>query len=243
MSIKTAMKDNNISTVTALSLLLIFIITACAQSKEPVTAPDEDFIETGILVVESSPVSAQVFVDGNLEGESPVTLYNFPVGLHYVVVKKEGYADFEKEANVKVGLTEEVDARLVSLESREEALPEEEIAEEVPQTIESNRIKLSSFAMYHDFDNNIFTETRSGNSDIFTRKYDNYVDIVALAPARIGIVSISLGSLKRIDCINSNNPVAQIYPEHALCVVSAEGDYFGLRWDSSTDELEWVELV
>ncbi len=235
------MKDKNLSTIAVLSFLLI-LIASCAQSKEPVTAPDEDFIETGILVVESSPVSAQVFVDGKFEGETPLTLYNFPVGQHNVAVKQEGYADFEKNVNVKVGLSEEIDARLVSLES-EEALPEEEIAEEVPEVIESSRIKLSSFAMYHDFDNNIFTETRSGNSDIFTRKYDNYVDIVALAPARIGISSISLGSLKRIDCINSNNPVAQIYPEHTLCVVSAEGDYFGLRWDSSTDELEWIELV
>ena len=115
---ETGMKNKNIIILLVFITVLSIFIAACSQQSEK--AADEEFhevIDTGILAVESSPSEAHVYADGELKGQTPLTLYNFPVGTYNIAVKKEGYADFEKEANVKVGLTEEIDAELVPLKS------------------------------------------------------------------------------------------------------------------------------
>src|SRR3989338_10685686 len=104
------------SNLTKLFLLafLIFIIVGCAKKEENklVSETTQEIVDTGVIMIESSPKAAQVYVDNELKGESPLTLYNFPVGRHGILVKKEGYEDFKKTISLEVGKTEEVSAVL-----------------------------------------------------------------------------------------------------------------------------------
>ena len=239
------MKNKNIIILLVFITVLSVFIAACAQQAE--NAPAEEFqevIDTGILAVESSPSGAQAYVDGELKGQTPLTLYNFPAGTHSVIVKKEGYTDFEKEANVKVGLKEEIDAELATLKSGVTETKPEEGKKETLQTSQSNKINLSSFAMYHDFENKLFTKLRSEKIDVYSRKYSTYVDFAALSTVKMKISSVSLREATKADCIDAGKGVAQLYSGQTLCVITAEGNYFAVSgsWDKMPAELEFVQL-
>ena len=231
--------------VLVLAAVISMFIAGCARQ---IKAPEEfqEVIDTGVLAVESAPSEAQVYVDDELKGQTPLTLYNFPAGTHIIVVKKEGYADFEKEANVKVGLTEEVDAELMPLKSEVkieaiETKPEE--AEALQEKMQSNKINLSGFAMYYDFENNLFTKLRSEKSDIFSKKYDTYIHFTSITPAKIKIVKAPLKDVNMADCLNAG-AIGQLYSGQTLCVITAEGNYFAVSgsWDKMPAELEFVQL-
>ena len=100
-----------------LAAAISMFIAGCAQQIKAPSEEFQEFIDTGILAVESAPSGAQVYADGELKGLTPLTLYNFPAGTHIIAVKNEGYLDFEKEVNVKTGLTEEIDVELAPLKS------------------------------------------------------------------------------------------------------------------------------
>lgn len=246
LCIKNCMKTSIIG-IFALVAAISMIVAGCAQQAE---RPEdfEEVIDTGILAVESAPSQAQVYVDGELKGQTPLVLYNFPAGIHSVAVKKEGYMDFEKEVNVKVGLTEEVDAELSPLKREateaeaEEAKPED-AQKESPQAVQANKISLSSFAMYHDFENKLFTKLRSEKSDIFSKKYDKYVHFTSITPAKIKIINAPLKDVSRADCVSAG-AVGQLYSGQTLCVITAEGNYFAVSgtWDKMPNELEFVQL-
>lgn len=241
------MKNKNIAGLLVFIAILSMVIAACAQQVEE--SPNEEFqevIDTGILAVESSPGEAQVYVDGELKGQTPLTLYNFPAGTHIVTVKKEGYSDFEKNVNVKVGLTEQVDAELSPLKNEiknEVTGTRPEAQNELPQASQPNKINLSSFAMYHDFENKMFTERRTEKSDIFSRKYDKYVHFTSITPAKIKVINMPLNDVGRADCTSAGT-VGQLNSGQTLCVITAEGNYFAVSgtWDKMPAELEFVQL-
>lgn len=242
------MKSHNrlfvFASLPVLAAMIVFI-AGCVEQAE---APSEEFqevIDTGILVVESAPSEAQVYVDGELKGQTPLTLYNFPVGTYDIAVKKGGYSDFERTISVKVGLTEQVDAELSTL-SREvkESEPTKPEEEKEIQTSQPNKVSLSSFAMYYDLDNKLFTNLRSEKSDIFSRKYDKYVHFTSISPAKIGLLTKPLKEVSMKDCADARNAVAQLYSGQTLCVITNEGKYFALSstWDKTPSELEFVQL-
>ena len=109
-----------------LFFLVIFAIGCSKPQKAIETAePVEEASDTGILVVESSPSGAQVYVNDEVKGDTPFTLYNFPAGAHNIVIKKQGYKDFEKRVTITVGRSEEIDAILISLKPAIEELRNE----------------------------------------------------------------------------------------------------------------------
>ena len=238
------MKSKNIANLLVFIPILPIFIIACAQQIE---APSEEFqevIDTGVLVIESAPSEAQVYVNGELKGQTPLTLYNFPVGIYNLAVKKEGYMDFEKEVNVKVGLTEEIDAALAPLKSEVvKAKPEEAEAPQEQEKGPADKINLSSFAMYYDFENKLFTKLRSEKSDIFSKKYDTYIHFTSITPAKIKIIKAPLKDVSRADCLNTG-AVGQLYSSQTLCVITAEGNYFAVSgsWEKMPAELEFVQL-
>ena len=221
----------------------IMFIAGCIQQIEK---PEEfqEVIDTGILAVKSAPSEAQVYVDGELKGLTPLTLYNFPAGTYNIAVKKEGYSDFEKTISVKVGLTEEVSAELAPLKGEVIETKPEEWQKEPSQTAQANKISLSSFAMYYDFENQLFTNLRSEKSDLFSRKYNAYVDFAALSPAKVKILTVPLKDITKADCIDADKGVAQLYSGQTLCVITAEGNYFAVsgNWENMPAELEFVQL-
>lgn len=231
-----------------LALVSSIFIAACTQQAKNAPAEElQEVIDTGIIRVESVPSKAHVYVDGELKGQTPLTLYNFPVGAYNLAVKKEGYADFEKEINVKVGLAEEVSAELVPLKSKSaetevmETNPEE-AKKNLPKA-QANKMNLSSFAMYYDFENKLFTKIRSEKSDIFSKKYDTYLHFISITPAKIKIIKAPLNEIRRADCLDAG-AIGQLYSGQTLCVITAEGNYFAVSgtWDKMPSELEFVQL-
>ena len=216
---------------------------SCAKTQEAQTA-DEEFVDTGILVIESTPSAADVYVNEKLEGQTPLTLYNMPVGSYNVKVGKEGYTDFEKNAVVKVGVSEEIYA---SLDSMQKEIPNRQTTEEEQRKetegapSQYSIINLSSFAMYHDFDGKSSASARSGNSDVFSRKYNDYVDFAALAPAKIEVIEKPFMEISKADCINTNKGIAQLKIGQSLCVVTIEGNYFALNL-KTINEMEYARL-
>ena len=65
----------------------------------------------GTLAVRSSPSDAQVYVDGEFVGYTPVS-YGTRPGRHEVRVERQGYDTFSQSVNLRPGSTTTVDARL-----------------------------------------------------------------------------------------------------------------------------------
>ena len=179
---------NRLYNLLFLSILSIFVASCLkAAEKAPVIEKiEKEIFDTGVLDIKSIPSQAEIYIDSELKGKTPLTLYNFPVGTYKLVAKKGGYIDFEKEVIVKVGRTEEVEAELIPIKKVEivDDKPDT-ITDDLSQNIEKNKINLSSFAMYYDFDKSLFTELRTEGSDLFSRKYDEYVHFTAITPAKI----------------------------------------------------------
>ena len=78
--------------------------------------------ETGMLVVQSAPPFAQVFLDGNEVGVAPVTLANLSPGLHRLLVKGRSGAPLDTVLKVQPGrrvLRVRLDPETVALENGE----------------------------------------------------------------------------------------------------------------------------
>lgn len=222
-------------------LLLIFII-GCSQAKEkPIEKSEEEVVDTGILAVESKPSAAQVYVDNRFKGETPFTLYNIPAGQHKVVIRKDGYLDYEKMVTVQVGRTESVDISLNSAKPVEEQKSVEEVQEK-PEGMPVktlNKINYSSFAMYYDFENQLFTDIRTEKSDVFSRKYDNYINFAPMSGARINGINKALRDVDKEDCIFPDAAIVLLYSDQTLCINTVEGNVVVLGWKESPNELEW----
>ena len=246
------MKKRNLC---VLFLAFVIFVAGCkAAEKEPVTVAQEA-VDTGALEVESSPGLAQVYIGEEYKGDTPVSLYNLPVGQYEITVKKQGYSDFRKSITVKVGKTEKIDAVLAPI--AEEAKPKaeesakqiEKPAEKMPQGAsipaqQSNKINLSSFAMYYDFDKMQFTELRTEGSGLFSRKYENYMHFTALVPAKIHVLNKPVREVEKEDCIFADTYVAQLFSGQTLCVKTGIGNVvaIGGMWVAMPAELEWKSL-
>jgi len=66
----------------------------------------------GELSVSSTPPGANVFVDNNFVGITPLTLQEIPAGSHRVTVRLTGYQDYEASISVNAGATSTVAAGL-----------------------------------------------------------------------------------------------------------------------------------
>lgn len=85
------------------------------------TEPAKD---TGIIIVSSTVEGAEVYMDNSFAGYITNGAYhidNAKLGLHYIVVKKEGYHDFSSmaEVNPKNKATTNIIAEMVSINSAE----------------------------------------------------------------------------------------------------------------------------
>ncbi|MBI2656662.1 PEGA domain-containing protein [Candidatus Woesearchaeota archaeon] len=248
------MEKRSILTILIFSVFLVILLYGCQPAEKKPEEKPEEAADTGVLVIGSSPSQAQVYVDAEFKGNTPLELDNMPVGTYDVVVKKEGYADFEKTVNVKAGRTGQIDAELNLLapakgvEEKPKEKPVEEHAE-MPQpenasapTLKSSKINLSSFAMYYDFEKAQFAETRADKSDLFSRKYDTYVHFTALTPAKIYVLNKPVKDVQKEDCIFSDNAVSIVYSGQTLCVKTIEGNVaaIGGTWQTTPTMLEWV---
>ena len=239
------MKKRVLNILIFLTILSVFL-AGCKAEKEAAETEEEQAADTGALYIESSPALAQVYIGEEYKGDTPVNLYNLPVGSYEITVRKEGYADFKKTMEIKVGRTEEIDAALKPLTEAKPKTeePSKEIekpaeTQDVPASAKSNKINLSSFAMYYDFDKMEFTETRTEGSDLFSRKYHNYVHFTILVPTKINVINKPINEAAKEDCIFSDTAVAQLFSSQTLCIKTANGVFAaGGTWQAMPTELE-----
>lgn len=243
------MQNKNILNATAFLLVIFVFIAGCKSAeKEPVTEPAEEDFDSGSLAVESSPSLANVYIGEEYRGDTPLDLYNLPVGQYDVTIKKKGYADFKKTITIKVGRTEEIDVALTPLSQKTVEAVEEKKPVSAIEEIQNvsapalNKINLSAFAMYYDFDKMEFTELRIVGSDVFSRKYDTYVYFTAFTPAKISVIDKQVRDIQKEDCIFSDIGVATLFSGQTLCVKTIEGSVaaIGGSWQTTPTELEWI---
>ena len=238
------MKIGNIALNMVILIILAILIAGCKTAEQAPAEKTEEIVDSGVLAVQSSPSSAQVYVNGEFKGITPFTFNNMPVGTYNVVVKKDGFNDFKREVTIIVGRTEEIDATLTPM-ALEEQKPVERTGENAPvETNKLNKIELSIFAMYYDFENVKFSNTRTDTSDLFSRKYDTYVNFVAITPAKIKSISKPIKDVTKDDCASIDGAVVQLNSDQTLCVKTIEGNIFavGGSWNTTPSQLEWVPL-
>jgi PEGA domain len=68
----------------------------------------------GSLVASSSPAGAEVYLDNQFRGVTPVTIYNVPAGNHIVNMRLDGYADWSGSADVTAGQVVQLAASLTT---------------------------------------------------------------------------------------------------------------------------------
>lgn len=74
-----------------------------APEAAPAPAAKPDAAAQTSIAVDSTPAGADIEIDGNFVGSTPSTV-NVPSGVHEVVVKKKGFADWKRKMNVTGGV-------------------------------------------------------------------------------------------------------------------------------------------
>ena len=68
----------------------------------------------GALDINSVPIDADIYLDGNKIGTTPMQLPECLIGSHTIKISKAGHSDFTKTFSLSEGITEEISARLES---------------------------------------------------------------------------------------------------------------------------------
>jgi hypothetical protein len=68
---------------------------------------------TGSITVNSAPTGAQVYINNLFRGYSPLTVDSLTPGMYTVVLKLDGYQDWQSSATVTAGQTAQISATLI----------------------------------------------------------------------------------------------------------------------------------
>jgi hypothetical protein len=63
---------------------------------------------TGTLIISSTPAGANVYIDGEQSGTTPVTVQNVNAGTHRVLLTLQGYSDISRTITLSTGGQEAV---------------------------------------------------------------------------------------------------------------------------------------
>jgi len=83
-----------------------------APASPPIQAAAQN--GTALVTIESSPANAEVTVDGDLVGSTPLAGYRMNAGVRRVTVTKKGYAPWTRELKVTAGVDTRLTAELES---------------------------------------------------------------------------------------------------------------------------------
>ena len=243
----------------AAQFLVLFVIAAIAlagcatkiESTLPVE-PEQETAGTGIIAADSYPSGADVYVDGELKGATPATIYKVPSGERIVTIRKEGHADFQKTVAITSGRTEEIQASLSELNPKEpiqetketivaEPKPEQTLKKQVSEGLNKTSID-RKFTIYFDFDNGLVTDLRKSKTDVFFKNYKSYLYYTIIYPAKLAVADRPISEVTAEDCASANGVVAKVLSGQTLCVRTMEGGIaaIGGSWETEPEELEWV---
>jgi hypothetical protein len=77
-------------------------------------APGPQPDTTGQLTIRSNPSGANIYLDNAYKGITPISLENIPQGSHAVILKMNGYQDWQSSVNVAAGSSTDVSGMLPS---------------------------------------------------------------------------------------------------------------------------------
>ncbi len=100
-------------TLVAVTILVIFIARGYV-----INLKEKEIKKTGMILAQSTPNEAKVFLDGNLIETTNAVLDTVSPGTHQLKLEKEGFSTWEKEIKVYSGLITEVNALLVPTSPR-----------------------------------------------------------------------------------------------------------------------------
>ena len=73
---------------------------------------------TGVLRIDIKPLGAEVFLDGEPRGHTPVTVKDVSIGMHKLSIRKTNYNTYERRINVQAGQTLEFSGKDFQLEDK-----------------------------------------------------------------------------------------------------------------------------
>ncbi|MCK5661196.1 MAG: PEGA domain-containing protein, partial [Methanosarcinales archaeon] len=79
--------------------------------------------KTGSIVVSSTPSGANIYIDNNYKGTSPVTVDDVTLGDHDVKVTQTGYNDETMSVHVKAGASESISKTLTPIAKIDDSAP------------------------------------------------------------------------------------------------------------------------
>ena len=86
--------------------------TVTVDAKLSASAPPAPEATTGVLVIESRPTGATVFVDGRRVGTTPMSLPDASPGTHRIRLEMTGFSPWVTTANIQAGVRTRVAASL-----------------------------------------------------------------------------------------------------------------------------------
>tara|TARA_Y100000310_G_scaffold342435_1_gene445701 strand:- start:11362 stop:12147 length:786 start_codon:yes stop_codon:yes gene_type:complete len=247
---KLKSKSNLIYLAIAVIVILMLIFVRQGDDESEII---EESAGSGFIEIETFPGDGDIFVDGVYSGKSPITLYNIPIGLHNIVVKKEGYEDFSEEVDVEAGRKTFVEGRLVFkevkiIEDEPQAaqiieddvesigIVEEEVIEEEPEASEGNRVNIGSKLLaYYDFSEGEISDIRKFEHDIFSKRFKSYLVFTRLVPSNIKAINKGIDDIAEEDCIGIKGTFEYLYSWQSLCVITKEGTIaaIGGNWEET----------
>lgn len=270
------MKPNRYLIYAIIVAIIILMLIFGQQKKDDVSEGDSlqessaaEDVGSGFIEVETSPKDADVFLDGINKGKSPIIIGNVPVGVHEILIKKEGYENFGEQIEVNAGGRTSVEANLIitSLEAAPEdniaageaeqpaiTKETEETAEEKDETAmqeekeaqdaSSGKIYLGvKFLVYYDFSSRKFEGARLEDYDIFSKRYKDHLTFTRNNPAEMKVIDKNIADVKKMDCEGISGVYGQLYSGQSVCVITKEGlvAAVGGSWIESTEnaELMW----
>ena len=235
-----------------LTLLIISLFILGCQKQETGQQDVQEDLGTGILVIDSAPAEADVFVNDANSGKTLLELSNFKVGNYKIIIKKEGYEDFETTAAVEAGKRSVVEAYLILRQKpeekptkNEEAMPAEKVKQEVQELgtqIGNKIIPGKNLIFYYYFNQKQFSDVRIPDSDIFSKRFPAYFLFTRYSPAIIKAIDKNINSVKKEDCIVINGELEYLYSGKSLCIVTRDNKIAALGgyWNSTENaEIEW----
>lgn len=73
-------------------------------------------VQNGFISVDTNPSGANVFIDGDLKGVTPLNNYPLKPGIHTIVISKFGYMDYTRSVNIEANKTFTISVTLIKVE-------------------------------------------------------------------------------------------------------------------------------
>jgi hypothetical protein len=101
------------------------VLASTVSEVSAILQPSSPASSTGGLSISSTPAGANVFIDNNFVGITPLTQDSVPGGTHTVTIRMEGYQEYSVSTPVNAGATSTVSAALMpeTAPTRKSGLP------------------------------------------------------------------------------------------------------------------------